>query len=299
MSRLVFENLEPRRLLAGWQNPVIRFDVDDSGVVEPLDALVVLNEIARHGTRPLEEASGIVSPAEIRFWDVNGDGWIVPLDALLVLNALQRNRHPLDLTINLTPEIDPNGNGVVLQSLVELSGQTSQDARIEITAFAVDQMLNEIASESSVTEVTSDSLGRFSLNQQLFFGRNRLKLTVVDEIGRRHSVDREMVVGDVIADWNATMLNVVRDWTTTSDDPYQGRIVTSRPPEVARSLAMVHAALFDAINLIEGGYQSYAAIDTSQLPTDFNSASVAAASTGPWRCSASRSRTTPTFQVSR
>lgn len=73
------------------------------------------------------------------------------------------------------------------------------------------------------------------------------------------------------------MLNVVRDWTTTSDDPYQGRIVTSRPPEVARSLAMVHAALFDAINLIEGGYQSYAAIDTSQLPTDFNSASVAAA----------------------
>lgn len=283
MTRRIFETLEPRRMLAGWQNPAIRFDVDNSGSVEPLDALVVLTEIARDGSRPLVESASGDNPSVQHFWDVNGDGWIVPLDALLVLNALGRNRHPLSLTINPEPEIDPNGNGIVLRSQVALNGQTSQDARVEVKVFAVDQMLNEIAGESSATEVTSDSLGRFSLDHQLFAGRNRLKLTVIDEIGRQHAIEREMIVSDVVADWNAAMLNVVRDWTTTSNDPFQGRIVQSRPPEVARALAMVHVAMFDAINLIEGGYAPYIVGDPSQLPTDFTSASaVAAAATAAY-----------------
>jgi len=283
MTRRHFEQLEPRCMLAGWQNPAIRFDVDNSASVEPLDALLILTDIGRHGSRPLEEPFGIDNQSVQRFWDVNGDGWIVPLDALLVLTSLYRNQQPLSLAVNLAPDIDPNGNGVVLRTLVELSGQTSHDASVQVEAFAVDSMLNERAGESSLTEVVSDSLGSFSLNQHLFPGRNRLKLTVTDEIGRRHSVEREIIVSDVVADWNAAMLNVVRDWTTTSNDPFQGRIVASRPPEVARSLAMVHAAMFDAINLIEGGYTPYASVDSAQLPADLASASaVAAAATAAY-----------------
>src|SRR6188472_4057275 len=63
--------------------------------------------------------------------------------------------------------------------------------------------------------------------------------------------------GDVILDWNATLLGVVRDWTTLSNDPYPNRIVMSPPPVVARNLAMVHAAMFDAINAVEQVYQHY------------------------------------------
>ncbi len=49
----------------------------------------------------------------------------------------------------------------------------------------------------------------------------------------------------------------MRQWTTTSNDPYQGRIVTAQPPLVARNLAMIHAAMFDAANAVTGQYQAY------------------------------------------
>lgn len=276
-THLTFETLEPRRLLAGWQNPVIRFDVDDSSDVQPLDALLVINEIARNGSRQLAEPLSADGRAVQRYWDVNGDGWIVPLDALLVLNALHRNRHPLNLTLNLKPEFDRNGNGVVAQADVSLVGHTSPDAKVQVDLIAVDLLLRQAEDTNRVAELTSDSLGQFSLDSQLLAGHNRFRVTAVDEIGRRHSIERDVIVGDVIADWNAAMLNVIRDWTTVSDDPYKGRIVNSRPPEVARALALVHVAMFDAINAIEGGYEPYLTLDRSSLPNDISTASTIAA----------------------
>jgi len=275
MYRLTFERLEPRRMFAALQNPVIRFDVNESGDVQSLDALVVMNDISRNGSRTLLSTNDGHGP----YVDVNGDDWVTPLDALLVLNALYRNQHPLNLVIGVSPEIDRNSNGVVIQPLVELRGQTSQSSQIVIEAFPLAPLLNVVPDVLEVREVTSDVSGQFTVNQQLFSGRNRLKLTVIDEIGRRHSVEREMVVGDVVADWNAALLNVVRDWTTTSNDPYAGRIVTSRPPEVARALALVHVAMFDAINLIEGGYSPYTTIDSATLSNVASASSVAAATT--------------------
>ncbi len=44
--RLLFENLEQRVLLAAdWQNSLNQLDVSDNGVVTPLDALTVINEL--------------------------------------------------------------------------------------------------------------------------------------------------------------------------------------------------------------------------------------------------------------
>jgi len=65
--------------------------------MQPLDALVVLNDIGRHGSRTLSSANNDNRP----FLDVSGDGWVTPLDALLVLNALQRNQHPLGLVVGI------------------------------------------------------------------------------------------------------------------------------------------------------------------------------------------------------
>ena len=51
------EKLEQRRLLASdWWNPVRPADVNESGSVTPLDAIVVINEIA---TRQLSDSTGI------------------------------------------------------------------------------------------------------------------------------------------------------------------------------------------------------------------------------------------------
>lgn len=62
-------------------------DVDDSGQVTPLDALLILNSISQAG------GGGVISQFSPTgyYWDVNGDGVISPLDALLVLNHINQN----------------------------------------------------------------------------------------------------------------------------------------------------------------------------------------------------------------
>lgn len=76
------------RVRSPWTNPDDPFDVDGNSAVDPLDALLVLNEIARNGAGTLR------NPEQMRhFVDTNNDGTVTPLDALLVLNEIgRRNR---------------------------------------------------------------------------------------------------------------------------------------------------------------------------------------------------------------
>lgn len=86
--RLLAEPLEPRHLCAGdWQNPENRLDVNGSGSIEPLDALLVINDLIRFGSRVLPEKTVDYS-GPLR--DVNGDGFLAPIDALLIINSLIR-----------------------------------------------------------------------------------------------------------------------------------------------------------------------------------------------------------------
>lgn len=68
-----------------WQNPQNRLDVNNDGIVSPLDALVVINDLNRIGGRILD-----ASDPDPPFVDPNGDGWLSPLDALQVVNFLNR-----------------------------------------------------------------------------------------------------------------------------------------------------------------------------------------------------------------
>ncbi len=82
------ERLERRELCAAdWQNAINRLDVNMSGLVEPLDALIVINDINQHGTRVLDSKPVNYSGP---LFDVNGDGNMSPLDALIVINSLNR-----------------------------------------------------------------------------------------------------------------------------------------------------------------------------------------------------------------
>ena len=69
-----------------WQNQRLNEDVNNQGTVDPLDVLVLINEINRAGSRALD-GSGLSSPPYI---DVNGDRSIGPLDVLLVINYINR-----------------------------------------------------------------------------------------------------------------------------------------------------------------------------------------------------------------
>ena len=62
-------------------------DVDQSGAVEPLDALRLINALRRR--------DDAIPPSNL---DINGDGEFTPLDALLVINYLRRQSLPSTLT---------------------------------------------------------------------------------------------------------------------------------------------------------------------------------------------------------
>lgn len=69
-----------------WTNPVDPFDVDDSGNVNPLDVLMMIDEINRNGSRILDP----LDDANLLFVDPNRDGALDPLDVLLLIDELNR-----------------------------------------------------------------------------------------------------------------------------------------------------------------------------------------------------------------
>lgn len=66
-----------------WMNQLLSADVNDDGVVAPLDALLVIIDLNANGSRALTAPTADRSPAP--FVDVNGDGFLAPLDALQVI----------------------------------------------------------------------------------------------------------------------------------------------------------------------------------------------------------------------
>lgn len=247
-----FEHLEDRFLCASdWQNSDLIRDVDASSLVTPLDLLVVINAINDGGSRILPNRQANSSAP---LYDVNGDAWLSPLDALVVLNALNalQSRQPTVVS-GLSSESDPNNNGVVLDGNVVLNGQTLANALVQATEI---QQLGQ-STGSSLSPVLADSEGRFSIGLTLAPGSHTFRISAKDDLGRESHSELEVRFGNAIQDWNAAVLNVVREWSTFSNDPYTNRIVTSQPPMVARNLAMIHAAMFDASNAVAGQYSSY------------------------------------------
>ncbi len=70
-----------------WHNEANPADVDDSGTVIPLDALLVINALNDTGARelPVPPVPGDEPPP---FLDTNRDNNLAPIDALIVINAL-------------------------------------------------------------------------------------------------------------------------------------------------------------------------------------------------------------------
>ena len=74
-----------------WRNTRQQLDVNDDGVISPLDALLIINEIVARGSRvlPTNLAS---STGMYGFVDTSGSNSVEPRDALLVINELNRIR---------------------------------------------------------------------------------------------------------------------------------------------------------------------------------------------------------------
>jgi hypothetical protein len=79
-----------------WKNPANARDVDNSGFVVPLDALIIINELNNPkfrdstGRLPLPPPAGSPPP----YLDVNGDAHVTPLDVLIVVNFVNDQGNP-------------------------------------------------------------------------------------------------------------------------------------------------------------------------------------------------------------
>jgi hypothetical protein len=77
-----------------WNNPLSSLDVNASGSVEPLDALIVINEL---NSPEFSHPDGLLmAAAELDefpgfFFDAAPDGLLAPRDALVIINLLNRN----------------------------------------------------------------------------------------------------------------------------------------------------------------------------------------------------------------
>ena len=72
-----------------WQSPRNPLDVNDSGQVTALDALLVINGLNSR----MELTPQLPDPfIPVAYVDVNGDGFLTPIDALLVINELNNPR---------------------------------------------------------------------------------------------------------------------------------------------------------------------------------------------------------------
>lgn len=67
-----------------WHNPALPLDVNDTGTVEPLDALIIINYLNANGPGSLP---GRVDAPEF-YYDTDDDGSASPLDVLLIFNEL-------------------------------------------------------------------------------------------------------------------------------------------------------------------------------------------------------------------
>ncbi len=88
-----------------YHNGIRPHDVDNNNLIEPRDALIIINILNNNGPHaliePRPEGGGLI--------DVNGDGMITPIDALLIINALNHSiRSEPNSGINYRL---PNGQG--------------------------------------------------------------------------------------------------------------------------------------------------------------------------------------------
>jgi hypothetical protein len=86
-----------RRHGGNHRNPIDPLDVSNDNVISPVDALVVINDLNRDGSRELildtaitqlVDESMVADAGDINFVDVNDDMFVTSLDALNVINAL-------------------------------------------------------------------------------------------------------------------------------------------------------------------------------------------------------------------
>lgn len=175
---MLLERLESRELLASdFHNTVLPLDVSGDGVVSPLDALQVINDLNANGSRELQPPAGEVES----FIDTNGDCNLSPIDALLIINALNGDREGPVPTVALQND---TGTGGIPNTDLRTSDGTLVGSVNDLTGIAT---LEAEVADGGKTDVPFDSAGNFTFTPVLADGVHTVTLTATDGVGNEGS----------------------------------------------------------------------------------------------------------------
>jgi len=135
---------------------------------------------------------------------------------------------PLMLTAGLDPSSNPDMNGVVTSSNVTISGQTQPGATVR---------LDQGDTGTFTQTTTADAQGNYHFAVSVGIGVTPFHVEA-DAGGQQATADTRITRGDVIIAWNQTMLDAIR---ATKDTLGLS----------TRTMAMVQAAMYDAVNGID------------------------------------------------
>ncbi len=117
-----------------WHNEALPQDVNNNGVVNPLDANIVVTELnLREFSDPESSALVELTAAAPAFYDVNNDGFVSPLDALLIINDLPTSEESRRV---LTRDTDKSDNDKPEQSLESALTPDGAIASLEVSRAA-------------------------------------------------------------------------------------------------------------------------------------------------------------------
>ena len=120
---------------ATWQNGVEPLDVTGDGLIVPLDALTVINEL--NLPEHTDGVGRLLDPppdSPPPFLDVNGDGYCTSIDALFIINRLN----------NVPPAVAASSQAAEAASSGQLSSPATSCSAV---AAAIDCLLAEEADE--------------------------------------------------------------------------------------------------------------------------------------------------------
>jgi hypothetical protein len=162
--------------------------------------------------------------------DLNGDGKINAQDLALAKQNVGASTQVqlLTVTAGLSASSNPSGNGVVNGPDVTVVGQTQPGATVKL-----DQ--GDTGTFSQTT--TADAQGQYQFALSVPTGVTPLHIES-DAGGQEATADIKVTRGDAIIAWNETMLDAIR-------------ITKDTLGLSTRTMAMVQAAVYDAVNSID------------------------------------------------
>ncbi|GCL35462.1 hypothetical protein SR1949_05570 [Sphaerospermopsis reniformis] len=187
--------------------------------------------------------------AEDKFGNVSSE---VKLDFTLDITAPQTPGFMLDTILDSAPI----GDSRTTFTNVKLIGQTEANTTVKLQGIG--------------TSITTDATGKFNFtNVELALGDNSFTVNAQDIAGNTSTFTTiikrvEQDNGDVVLDWNATLLNAIYEDKTT-------------PPVASRNMAITQTAVFDAINTITGTYKNYHFTGTAPTIVSAEAAAASAA----------------------